>query len=177
VKRCFLLLFLLALAPLTITSFSACGNSQRETSSLALDACVLLSKEEVSDILNREFAEPNHQVREDDNGDIVLSSCTFVPADRTSFISLNLLVRPEKDVTDPGRAIAEHIGSLKQGLGDPDFSMEDITGVGEAAAYAPSTGQMVVYDKHRLFVLTLHPRSGTETQTILTRLATAALAD
>ena len=166
--------FLFGLALFTITSFNACRNSQNETGGSQLDACALLTREEVSQILHHEFTDPNHKIQRDDSGRVVLSSCTFVPADETSFASLNLLVLRRTGTTDPPRAIEAHLRSLRQALGDEDFSLEKVE-VGEAAGYVPSMGQMVVFDKERLFVLTLHRRSGKDTKTILTQLARASL--
>ncbi len=168
----------LILVSLTIAPLIGCRNTvPEENTQRRLDACSLLSKEEVSDILNIQFAAPNRQVRKDDRGKTVMSSCTYVPTDGMSFASLNLLVTARPNGGDPDRVIEEHVQSLRQAMGNTSFSPASVDGVGEAAVHLPGLGQFVVFDKSRLLVLTLRRQSKESTQDVLTQLAKASLSE
>ena len=177
-KKRFIHLFLSLWVSLTIASLIGCRNTvPEEKTPQALDACSLLSKDEVSDILNIRFADPNRQVRNDDRGKIVMSSCTYVPTDGTSFASLNLLVTARPNRRDPNRVIEEHVQSLRQAMGNTSFSPARVDGLGEAAVHLPGLGQVIVFDKSRLLVLTLRRQSKESTKDVLTQLAEASLSE
>jgi hypothetical protein len=168
----------LGLAIPTIAAFVACSNTApKETGKAGLDACALLSKEAVSSILGTAFGDPNNQIRRDDNGKVIMASCTFVPIEETSFSSLNLLITLQADNVSPSQAIQNHVHSLKRGMGNDDGSLVTVEGLGEAAGYDPTVGQMFVFDNDRLLVLTLHHQPKNQTKALLIELARETLSD
>jgi len=163
------LLIMLAISP------GCSGSNDKGSVEKATNACAQLSKEQVSKILGEEFGDPKEEVRKNNKGEVVMSSCTFSPSGKTSLTSLNVLSVPRKDIANPHAALKEHFRSLQENLGDKSYSWETLEGVGQAAGYDPQMGQMTIFNQGYMLILSLRGRPQEKTKELLVKLGRTAL--
>ena len=154
-----------------------CGTSAKEEggASQVPPACSLLSQEQVGQILGEELSAPKEDVRKNKQGAVAMSSCTFSSVGAASSTSFNILLVPRNDRRSPQAALAEHLRALKDNLKDQKYTLETVTGVGQAAGYDPLMGQLTIIDHQRMMVLTLKKKPQGQNKELLIKLALAAL--
>lgn len=137
-------------------------------------ACTLISKEQVSAILGEPFGSPEERVREKD-GKVVMSLCTFSPVSENSFSSFTVSLIPQKGMSDSQQALNDHLRSMREELGTPDYAVESVDEVGEAAAYDEKMGQLTAFDHGRMFIFALMRNPKEQNKALLIKLAQTIL--
>jgi len=122
----------------------------------AADACSILDKAAVAEILGREIASTQLSlVHEAGSADAATSECAYLGADGASVARLMTRWSPIKDNTTEAIAMARSTteASMKAFSSVP---LEDITGLGQAAFLAPTISQLNVFiDESRMIVVTV----------------------
>ena len=122
----------------------------------AADACSILDKAAVAEILGREIASTQLSlVHEAGSADAATSECAYLAADGASVARLMTRWSPIKDNTTEAIAMARSTteASMKAFSSVP---LEDVPGLGKAAFLAPNISQLNVFiDDARMIVVTV----------------------
>jgi len=122
----------------------------------AADACSILDKAAVAEILGREIASTQlGLVHEAGSSDAATSECTYLDADGASVARLMTRWSPINDNTTDSIAMARSstAATMKAFSSVP---LEDVAGLGKAAFLAPNISQLNVFiDDARMIVVTV----------------------
>lgn len=155
--------------------FVGCGNpDSNEPAHSNKRACALISKEQVSTILGEPFGSPQERTQERD-GKIVMSMCTFTPVAENSVSSFTVSLIPQEGKSDSQEALDGHLRSMREGLGTPDYAMDSVNEVGEAAAYDHEMGQLTAFESGQMFIFTLMRNPREQNKALLIKLAQTTL--
>lgn len=143
-------------APATSPQATAPAGASAPSGWNAADACSVLDKAAVAEILGREIASSQVSlVHEADGSNAATSECAYLGADGASVARLMTRWSPINDNTPDAIAAARSTteASLKAFNSAP---LEDVAGLGKAAFLAPAISQLNVFlDDARMIVVTV----------------------
>ncbi|MEG2941789.1 MAG: hypothetical protein RR969_09460 [Thermomonas sp.] len=122
----------------------------------AADACSILDKAAVAEVLGREIASTQLSlVHEADANNAATSECAYLGADGASVARLMTRWSPINDNTPEAIAMARSTTAASM-KAFSDVPLEDIPGLGQAAFLAPTISQLNVFiDEARMLVVTV----------------------
>ncbi|HUE76906.1 MAG TPA: hypothetical protein VMM83_03115 [Longimicrobiales bacterium] len=169
--------------PFVVAVLFACGESEtgseQETgASLAgsaperLDACSLLSSEEVAEAFGVAFEEGQLTEHGTGAGESYFSTCVFSAANERADPTVSLMVRPSDEVVDPAVALEAGVEDMRANV-SPDYEMEPVPELGEGAGWDPAMAELTVFRPGLMMMLGAH--GGSEVRDRLVQLARTAL--
>lgn len=137
-----------------------------------LDACSLLSSEEVAEAFGVAFEEGQLEEHGTGAGESYFSTCIFNAANERAVPTVSILARPSEEVVDPATALEAQVEDMRANV-DPDYEMEPVSELGEGAAWDSAMGELIVFRPG--LMMTLGALGSSEPRDRLVRLARTAL--
>jgi hypothetical protein len=171
--------FILPLAVL----LSACGGSDARSeedpdasrggsATARLDACSLLTSEEVAAAFGVAFEDGRLDEHGTGAGENYFSICIFNAANETALPSVSLMARPSDEVIDPAAALQAGVDDMRANV-TPDYELEPVPALGEGAGWDPVMANLTVFRPRLMLMLGAQPGSGVRDR--LVQLARTAL--
>lgn len=133
----------LLLAAVLLVVLCGCEKSTESKFPGPLDACELLTAEEVEEVVAAAVAEPTRTHEVDEQNGYWISMCNWFAA--AADVSAGVMIRPLTTGQVSSRAALEvYKDEIKEQF--PGYEMEPVEGVGEAAAWNSQMGQLVIFD-------------------------------
>jgi hypothetical protein len=173
----------LPVLPLLAVLLSACGGSDARSEEEAdasragsaserLDACSLLSSEEVAEAFGVAFEEGQLEEYGTGAGERYFSTCIFSAANERANPTVSLMVRSSDEVVDPAAGLQAGVEDMRANV-NPDYEMEPVPDLGEGAGWDPAMAQLTVFRPGLMMVVGAH--GGSEVRDRLVLLARTAL--
>jgi hypothetical protein len=165
----------LLLAGVLLLLLCACERSAESKYPAPLDACELLTAGEVEEAVGAAVAEPTRTHEVDEQNGYWISMCNWFAA--AVDVSAGVMIRPLTPGEESSRAALEvYQEEIKAQF--PDYEMEAVEGVGEAAAWNSQMGQLVIFDGPYSYIVNVISREGENLRKLelAKKLSTAVLA-
>lgn len=134
-------------------SNTAEGGASATAATQHIEACSLLSAQDVTDAMGMAFAKGRSEEHGGGAGEGYLSLCVFSPVDSTAIGSVTLSVRPSPDVTDPAAALEAQVKDV-QANAAPDYSLDSVPELGAGAGWDATSHQLTIFRPGMMVMLT-----------------------
>lgn len=165
----------LLLPAVLLVLLCGCEKSTEDQFPAPLDACELLTAGEVAEVVGAAVAEPTRTHEVDEQNGHWISMCNWFAA--AADVSAGVMIRPLTPGQESSQAALEaYREEIKEQL--PDYQMEALEGVGEAAAWNSQMGQLVIFDGPYSYIVNVISRDADNQRRLelAKQLATAVLA-
>lgn len=131
---------------LTILTLISCSSKKETAVSASLlepvKTCEVLSVAEVEDLIGGSVDAPRKTFKEQGSPKLWMSMCNYDSQERQ--ISMGITVKPHGKKENGKQAFADYEAELVSALG-PDYKLEDVSSIGDAAGWDPSSKQLTVF--------------------------------